>query len=176
MRYSQDPQPQVKNPQWEDNYDGRGSPQPRGPVQEDKPSEPFIWRTAGLTLGTARGLQEIKTPLLKWREGKSLSCVRLIATPWTIAYKVPLSMEFSRQEYWSGLPFPSPGDLPDPGIEPGSSALQAETLPSEPPEKISHVPRPRTEAVTWKKSRSDPPADVRKTLKKAGSPWLTLGT
>ena len=45
-------------------------------------------------------------------------------------------MEFSRQEYWNGLPFPSPGDLPDPGIEPGSSALQADSLPSEPPGKF----------------------------------------
>ena len=59
----------------------------------------------------------------------------LFATPWTVAYKAPLSMEFSRQEYWSGLPFPSPGDLPDPGIEPGSPSLQADTLPSEPPGK-----------------------------------------
>ena len=50
---------------------------------------------------------------------KSLSCVQLFATPWTVAYQAPLSMEFSRQEYWSGLPFPSPGDLPDPGVEPG---------------------------------------------------------
>ena len=46
-----------------------------------------------------------------------------LATPWTIACQAPLSMGFSRQEYWSGLPFPSPGDLPDPGIEPGSPAL-----------------------------------------------------
>ena len=48
---------------------------------------------------------------------KSLSRVRLFATPWTVAYQAPPSMGFSRQEYWSGLPFPSPGDLPDPGIE-----------------------------------------------------------
>ena len=48
----------------------------------------------------------------------------------TVAYQAPLSMGFSRHEYWSGLPFPSPGDLPDPGIEPGSSTLQADTLPS----------------------------------------------
>ena len=54
---------------------------------------------------------------------KSLSHVQLVATPWTIAYQVPLSMGFSRQEYWSGLPFPSPGDLPNPGIEPRSPAL-----------------------------------------------------
>ena len=64
---------------------------------------------------------------------KSLSRVRLFATPWTVAYHVAPSMGFSRQECWSGLPFPSPGDLPDPGIEPGSSALQADALPSEPP-------------------------------------------
>ena len=54
---------------------------------------------------------------------KSLSRVRLFANPWTVAYQAPLSMGFSRQEYWSGLPFPSPGDLPDPGIEPWSPAL-----------------------------------------------------
>ena len=56
-------------------------------------------------------------------------------TPWAVAYQAPLFMEFSRQEYWSGLPFPSPGDLPDPGIEPGSPTLQADALPSEPPGK-----------------------------------------
>ena len=54
---------------------------------------------------------------------KLLSRVQLFATPWTVAYQVPPSMGFSRQEYWSGLPFPSPGDLPDPGIELGSPAL-----------------------------------------------------
>ena len=48
----------------------------------------------------------------------SLSCVQLFVTPWTIACQVPLSMEFSRQEYWSELPCPTPGDLPDPGIKP----------------------------------------------------------
>ena len=66
---------------------------------------------------------------------KSLSRVQLFATPWTVAHQAPPSMEFSRQEYWSGLPFPSPGDLPDLGIEPRSPTLQADTLPSEPPEK-----------------------------------------
>ena len=67
---------------------------------------------------------------------KSLSRVRLFATPWTIAYQASPSMGFSRREYWSGLPFPSPGDLPDPGIEPGSPTLEADTLTSEPPGKI----------------------------------------
>ena len=66
---------------------------------------------------------------------KLLSRVRLFATPWTVAYQAPLSMGFSRQEYWSGLPFPSPGDLPNLGIEPGSPALQTDALLSEPPGK-----------------------------------------
>ena len=65
---------------------------------------------------------------------KSLSRVRLIATPWTVAYQAPPSLGFSRQEYWSGLTFPSPGDLPNPGTESGSPELQADTLPSEPPQ------------------------------------------
>ena len=63
---------------------------------------------------------------------KSLSPIQLFATPWTITYQAPLTMGFSRQE-WSGLPFPPPGDLPDPGIELRSPALQADTLLSEPP-------------------------------------------
>ena len=69
-------------------------------------------------------------------KGKSLSRVWLFATPWAIAYQAPPSMEFSSQEYCSGLPFPSPGDLPDPGIEPWSPALQADALLSEPPGKL----------------------------------------
>ena len=64
---------------------------------------------------------------------KSLSRIRLFATPRTVAHQAPPSMEFSRQEYWSGLPFPSPGDLPDQGIEPRSLTLQADALPSELP-------------------------------------------
>ena len=66
---------------------------------------------------------------------KLLSCVRLFETPWTVAHQAPLSMGFSRQEYWSGVPFPSPGDLPNPGIKPGSPALRADVLSSEPPGK-----------------------------------------
>ena len=63
------------------------------------------------------------------------SCVQLFVTLWTVALQAPLSMEFSRQEYWSGLPFPSPGYLPNPGIKPPSPALQADSLPSELPQK-----------------------------------------
>ena len=66
---------------------------------------------------------------------ESLSRVRLFATPWTVSYQAPPSVGFSRQEYWSGMPFPSPGHLPSPGIEPRSPALQAYALPFEPPEK-----------------------------------------
>ena len=71
---------------------------------------------------------------------KSLSRVRFFATPWTLAHQTPPSMGFYRQEYWSGLPFPSPGDLPNPGIEPRSPTLQADSLPAEPPGKpISYI-------------------------------------
>ena len=66
---------------------------------------------------------------------KSLSHVQLFGTPWTVAYQAPPSMGFSRQENWSGLPFPSPGNLPDPGIKPGSPTLEADALTSEPPGK-----------------------------------------
>ena len=64
-----------------------------------------------------------------------LSRVRLFANPWTVAHQAPLSVEFSRQEHWSGLPCPSAGDLPDPGIKPRSPMVQADSLPSEPPDK-----------------------------------------
>ena len=68
-------------------------------------------------------------------EVKSLNHVQLFAAPWTVAYQALPCMKFSMQEYWSGLPFPSPGDLPDPGIELGSPTFQADALPSEPPGK-----------------------------------------
>ena len=61
-----------------------------------------------------------------------LSRVQLFVTPWTVAHQDPLSMEFSRQEYWGGQSFPSPGDLPDPGVKPRSPVLQANSLPAEP--------------------------------------------
>ena len=68
----------------------------------------------------------------KWSEMKSLSLARLFVTPWIVAYQAPPSIGFFRQEYWSGLPFPSPGNLPNPGIEPRSPTLEADTLTSEP--------------------------------------------
>ena len=69
---------------------------------------------------------------------KSLSRVQLFTTPWTVAHQAPPPMGFSRQEYWSGLPFPPPRDLPNPGVEPRSPTLQADSSPSEPPEK-AHI-------------------------------------
>ena len=93
----------------------------------------------------ARGPSSLYVPLLNahwiaWLiKVKSLSRVWLFVTPWTVAYQAPPSMGFSRQEYWSALPFPSPGDLLDPGIEPRSPALRAGIFPSEPPGKPSRL-------------------------------------
>ena len=81
--------------------------------------------------GTSGYLWLIHADVCRWCE--SLNRVQLCETLWTVARQTPLSMEFSRQEYWSGLPFPSPGDLPVPGIEPRSPTLQADALPSELP-------------------------------------------
>ena len=75
---------------------------------------------------------------------KFISRVRLFATPWTVACQAPLSTGFSRQEYWSGLPFPSPGCLPNPGIEAMFPTLQADSLPSEPPRN------PYMQSTSWK--------------------------
>ena len=84
--------------------------------------------SAAFTVPTEDALKKVKV--------RSLSRVRLFVTSWTVAHQAPLSMGFSRQECWSGLPFPSPGDLPNPGIEPGSPAVQADALPSESPGKL----------------------------------------
>ena len=78
----------------------------------------------GAWWATVHGVPKVKVKLL--------SRVRLFATPWTVAHQASLSVGFSRQEYWSGLPFPSPGDLPNPGTEPRSPTLQADSLPAEP--------------------------------------------
>ena len=67
------------------------------------------------------------------------SCVQLCAKLWTAARQAPLSMGFPEPEYWSGLPLPSPGDLPNPGIEPRSSVLQTEALPFEPPGRYHYT-------------------------------------
>ena len=78
-------------------------------------------------------------------------CVRLFVTLWTVAHQAPLSMGYSRQEYWSGLPFPPPGDLPNPGIEPmlpAAPALQADSSP------LSHQGRPKDTACVCAQSLS----------------------
>ena len=80
---------------------------------------------------------ELMRMLLVKCEVKSLSCAQLFATPWTVARQVPLPMGFSRQEYWNELPCPPPRDLPNLGMEPVSPALQAVSLPLEPPGKPS---------------------------------------
>ena len=85
--------------------------------------------------------------LLTLKSESEVSHIRLFETPWTVAHRAPPSMGFSRQEYWSGLPFPSPGDLSNPGIELGSPTLQADTLPSEPPGKSTHIFLRRTPSV-----------------------------
>ena len=90
-------------------------------------------RYADDTTLMAESEQELQSLLMKVKVLVTRSC--LFATLWTVAQQAPLSVGFSRQEYWSGLPFPSPRDLPDPGIEPGSPALEADALTSEPPGK-----------------------------------------
>ena len=87
---------------------------------------------------------------------KLLSHVRLFVTPWTVAYQAPLSMGFSRQEYWSGVPFPSLGDLPDPGIEPGSPTLEVDALTSE-------LPRER-QPSEWEKIIANQATDKKNNL------------
>ena len=94
----------------------------------------LVMGTLGSTL-----LKAFKYIIVK-SEVKSLSHVQLLATPWTVAYQASLFMGFSRQEYWNGLPFPSPGDLPHPGIEPRPPASEADALTSEPPGKPSNIP------------------------------------
>ena len=87
---------------------------------------PVMWETWVRSLGREDPLEKgtaIHSCILAWR------------IPWTVACQAPLSMGFLRQAYWSGLPVPSLGDLPDPGIAPGSPALQADASPSEPPGK-----------------------------------------
>ena len=85
---------------------------------------------------------------------QSLSRVRLFVTPWAEAHQAPVSMGFSRQEYWNGLPCTPPGDLPDPGIEPTSSVLQADSLPlSHQESPIYYSESPTNESLRCKISR-----------------------
>ena len=117
-------------------------PTPHSPFHPPRSSQspsPLV-HSQQLCLSSCPAGRCISTIFLDSRIVKSLSCARLFVTPWTVAHQAPSSVGFSRQAYWSGLPFPSPGDLPDPGIEPGSSALQADALTSEPADCVSWVP------------------------------------
>ena len=90
----------------------------------------------GTVLGASHTFSYLNLNIILWVcVWKSFSHVQLFATPWTVARQAPLSIEFSRPEYWSGLPFSSPGDLPNPGIEPRSPTFQPNSLPSQPPGK-----------------------------------------
>ena len=94
----------------------------------------------------------VRGKIEKEKEVKSLSHVRLFASPWTVAYQAPPSMGFSRQEYWSELPFPSPGGIPNPEIQFASPALQADAVPSEPPGK----PKVRKRKIDKGSSKNSP--------------------
>ena len=101
-------------------------------LQKDKISHVKSKKIAQMNLFTKE--KQIHRQTYGYQNGNVLvaqSC-QTLATPWTVACQAPLSMEFSRQKSWSGLPCPSPGDLPDPGIESGSPALQTDSLSSEP--------------------------------------------
>ena len=94
-----------------------------------------VWERMDMYICMAESLRcssdAITTLLIGYGGGLVAKSCPTLVTPWIASHQAPLSMGFSRQEYWSGLPFPSPGDLPDPGIEPGSPALQADSLLTE---------------------------------------------
>ena len=110
---------QERTPKWVATHLSRGSSRPRDQT-----------RVSCIAGGPPTGLAT--------REAH-ISHVQLFCDPWTVAHQVPPSMGFSRQEYWSGLPFPPPGDLPDPGIESRSPTLQADASTSEPPGKPIYI-------------------------------------
>ena len=112
-------------------------------TKEEKEMWKFAWKSKAKFKRYIKSGSEVKVKV------KLLSCVGLFATLWTVAYQAPPSMGFSRQEYWSGLPFPPPVDLPDPGIEPGSPTLQADSLPSELPGKPLLKPYCLLSTASW---------------------------
>ena len=97
-------------------------------------SRPEYW--SGLSFPSPRDFPTQRSNLGLLHCRQTLYHLSHLATPWTMVCQDPLSMGFSRQEYWSGMPFPSPGDLPNAGIEPRSPALQADSLPAEPQGKL----------------------------------------
>ena len=105
------------------------------PVGDQKPFSDDCWKGIHFNLYAVHIQRDIYSLLMSWFRyavcAQSLSFVQLFASLWIVALQAPLPMEFFRQGYWSGFPFPSPGNHPDPGIKPGSPALQADPLPSE---------------------------------------------
>ena len=105
---------------------------------EAKKAKSFLYSTAPTISTLYSFLYENGNNCFVWPLGwehelissDSCYCVQLFVIPWTVVHQTPLSTGFSRQEYWSGFPFPSPEDLPNSGVEPGSAALQADSLPS----------------------------------------------
>ena len=112
-----------------------GSPFPSPGDLPDPGIRQGLWHCRQ-TLSSLSPREALNLSLIIFSLAYLLSHVGVFATPWPMGHQVPLSMGFSRQEYWSGLLFPSPGDLPNPGIEPGSPTLQADALPSESPGKL----------------------------------------
>ena len=107
-----------------------GFPALQGTQEGEKHLQSAAIRLQPLPRVSPKGPQDVKStehwPQIAWKWKWNHSVVSDWAAPWTVSYQAPLSMGFSRQEYWSGLPFPFPGDLPNPGIKPGSPALQAD--------------------------------------------------
>ena len=109
-----------------------------------------------------------------WCGLSCFSCVQLFATQWTVAHQAPLSMGFFRQESWSELPCPPSGDLPNPGIEPGSPTLQADSLPSEPRKALQKQLTPLQLGQNSNLQSSDIPLKTREIIKKKKSIWLWI--
>ena len=136
----------------------------------------WLWRCCG-----GRGCFRVETHLLyrwkwKWKWKWKWSRVRLFATPWTVAHQAPPPMGFSRKEYWSRLPFPSPGDLPNAGIKPRSPTLQADSLTTEPPGKLA-VPQEQVSSHVFFRSEVQASLLIPSGLQPAkGAPLLCVGS
>ena len=106
-----------------------------------------------------------------------LNHVWLFETPLTVAKQAPLAMGFSRQQYWNGLPFPSPGDIPNPSIEPGPPALQADSLPSEPQGENWVLKNWCLWIVVLEKTLESPldSKEIKPVSPKGNQPWIFIG-
>ena len=113
-----------------------GPPATKGPEPHPQTKSPHKNFQHTPTVRQNDVLENMSSPICVCVRARSVVQLCPFVTPWTVAHQAPLSMGFSRQKYWSGLPCPPPGDLPDPGIEPKSPALQADSLPCEPAGKL----------------------------------------